>query len=1619
MPILKEQIVTELVTHGEPTYSGYGLVFTGTQFIDTGLTIKSTLRVVLDMVTTLALQSSVVGCVGGRTGTSASTGTHFVFLLGTNLAGTSNQGSWTYGNPTGTSPGNPAILPTRSQIPVNQRLLIDLNRNELKVNGTLIGSAEASNFNETPRVGLGRFDNNGTWFATGMQGRVYSCQIYDDDVLVRDFVPVPQNQRLDGKTGIDAPVNFVRTVKSGASNTFRWNAVNGATNYQMQRNSDLTFNTWQDMTGVTGTATTYTATFTALSEYRIRLRVEVGGVWSDWTDSIGFMQNAPDHNIAWSDTGEQPMMPAPSNCMWDNVGKKYFQNDGTGTFDIVEDTNAVNQIVRAYRGGKLVYQIGTTNALTFPCEGIECPPGYRCINGVCVPENEFIPVDRIASIDGFLAYVGLENWLFSVVFPRNATMQEIEWSLVDAGTTGAVVIDNILFVSDLGNVRVRGRVIGGLGECIDYTQDFTLTVVTYDGAYVSVTDIPNIPKSLGLTVGNTCGYHPGELFRELPIDVVPTNATCRHIFWNVLGNDGITEPDEIVELQSSISAARLTIYFFDVDEYEHQWRYGVCIFQIPEEGRFRYYVGMYFPDFYHDWGWKDEYSTLYHQWFDLDKWERLLAGFGGQLPQFSWFDMPNWWQKNVTLRASISNGTEGFGLVFTGTQHINTGINGNSDLRIVIDVTPIEAQATSNINCPIYGVRDGTNLNTSSNSFIFWYRYNSTITDASVIYGGTQQRIIPANTPWDIRCTLDQNRNLTYRNGVLVTTHPSTAFSISQPVLLGAVRNGDGTMYINKLGGIVYSCQIYDNDVLVRDFVPVPQGSTAYSSFAAPSNCMWDKKSQTYFQNDGTGTFGIISDGMKTYEQDTILYMEFNHITDTSHLPQLGLAWGGTIIAQQVNSIELPEFADVWCSHPKYGGRQYAINWEILNDGGTGATLLGGSLQAMNPGTITLIGSVLDYNDAGETWTTTVSVFVSPYIPVSDVLGIDGGEVMCSDSMYLGTSRVMPLNATATSVLGFQLIWDVGDYGGGTLSEDGVFTAPKTLSGDQPVTVTLTGRVRAGLQYKPTEIEFVVTVSITILPFIPVVDIMGLPGGGQAGILNRMYFMPEAISTFPGVRPSRENVTFRCISDTGAGTFFAVDREGHYLGSDSKGEAVWEAVVVGGKNNVTKENFVKQFSVTMAHVPVSGLDGSVPGQVCMGEPPVALPTKVKPITGTWVDNATRIAVTWDGGNSVGAGCPVFTDSNPPQSYTVERIARVIGGMDTNADVDWVQPYAITIANCKSPPCSACIPVTDIVRDNENCVPVGSVPSVTVLPSNATNKSISWSVISGTVAAGNTVSLRATIVGGLCTSNFLKTFSVTYCCTPVTGIVRNNDNCVPLGGFPIVTVQPSNASYRTVNWSTLNVVQGYGYGYPISGTVRATITRGACAGDFIQDFPVEYCLPPTPTPGYGYGYAITPTPTPGYGYGYGYGYSAVPTPTPTPPPTPGYGYGYSITPTPTSPPTPGYGYGYSITPTPTPTSKPTPGYGYGYSITPTPTPPPTSGYGYGYGDCVPVISATVTPGTFNVLITPSNATNQTVSWTWISGTAPGMMQYSGNIINGCCNSDFYVGTTMVYVGGYGF
>ena len=171
----------------------------------------------------------------------------------------------------------------------------------------------------------------------------------------------------------------------------------------------------------------------------------------------------------------------------------------------------------------------------------------------------------------------------------------------------------------------------------------------------------------------------------------------------------------------------------------------------------------------------------------------------------------------------------------SGTQWIDTGVNTKQSLKI-----RAVFETDSTISYFAYGVRAG----------------NSTITCAS----GTN--IETGYVRWGESAFADAvPRGLVditqYSSGVIVNG-TSYQYNAAQTVVeqsgytmvIFAGRNSTTNVTANMVGKF-YSCKIWDNGVLVRDFIPVRKGTVGY---------LYDRVSGKLFGNAGTGDFVLGQD---------------------------------------------------------------------------------------------------------------------------------------------------------------------------------------------------------------------------------------------------------------------------------------------------------------------------------------------------------------------------------------------------------------------------------------------------------------------------------------------------------------------------------------------------------------------------------------------------------------------------------------------------------------------------------------------------------------------------------------------------------------------------------------
>lgn len=180
-------------------------------------------------------------------------------------------------------------------------------------------------------------------------------------------------------------------------------------------------------------------------------------------------------------------------------------------------------------------------------------------------------------------------------------------------------------------------------------------------------------------------------------------------------------------------------------------------------------------------------------------------------------------------------------ITFLGQQYIDTGYKAGGKTRVVTDIY----LSTQNPETPvcIFGSRD-INGNTHSNCFNLFrmtsssFRYDYRIDLTAFSHKATGRMII------------DANKSIMYIDDTPVSSNAEATFTSSRNLLIGAMYSGSS--YVDGIDtrrfiGDVYSFKVYDNDVLIRDFIPV---KTLENQIG-----LWDLVEDKFYGNAGTGAF--------------------------------------------------------------------------------------------------------------------------------------------------------------------------------------------------------------------------------------------------------------------------------------------------------------------------------------------------------------------------------------------------------------------------------------------------------------------------------------------------------------------------------------------------------------------------------------------------------------------------------------------------------------------------------------------------------------------------------------------------------------------------------------------
>lgn len=194
----------------------------------------------------------------------------------------------------------------------------------------------------------------------------------------------------------------------------------------------------------------------------------------------------------------------------------------------------------------------------------------------------------------------------------------------------------------------------------------------------------------------------------------------------------------------------------------------------------------------------------------------------------------------------------------SGTQYIDTGFNPNQDTRVVCGIFISGTLPTSNF-IP-FGCRtsaSGGYFYPITSNGAWAYCFGSKLAESSVNTSG--------------RILMDSNKNTLYVNGseIVVTNNQ---FSGACPIFLFAL-NQSGTASFRSSYRL-YSCKIYDNNVLVRDYIPF-----RYNGEVG----LWDRVSNTFYGNSGSGVFTAGPEAV--YERVEYIQSSGTQYVDTGFVP--------------------------------------------------------------------------------------------------------------------------------------------------------------------------------------------------------------------------------------------------------------------------------------------------------------------------------------------------------------------------------------------------------------------------------------------------------------------------------------------------------------------------------------------------------------------------------------------------------------------------------------------------------------------------------------------------------------------------------------------------------------
>ena len=184
----------------------------------------------------------------------------------------------------------------------------------------------------------------------------------------------------------------------------------------------------------------------------------------------------------------------------------------------------------------------------------------------------------------------------------------------------------------------------------------------------------------------------------------------------------------------------------------------------------------------------------------------------------------------------------------TGTQYIDTNFIPNQDTRIKAKIITRDKNIMG--NKAIFGSRASATSR----------HYGVTIGGQNVWWTGYGTSNINTNITVlrDTLFEIEKNKNVTILNGSVLATSQSQTFTCPSNLYIFCMNQSGPTFYSNIE---LYLCEIWDNDVLVRNFIPCKNPSNVVG--------MYDTVNDVFYSNAGSGSF------IAGAEVETVYYTDY------------------------------------------------------------------------------------------------------------------------------------------------------------------------------------------------------------------------------------------------------------------------------------------------------------------------------------------------------------------------------------------------------------------------------------------------------------------------------------------------------------------------------------------------------------------------------------------------------------------------------------------------------------------------------------------------------------------------------------------------------------------------